>query len=74
VKHTVLALTAAAAFGLLSFAAPASAKPQSPLAGVSTSDLEVSSARYGRRKVCTVRKVVTRHHGHRHVRTVRVCR
>lgn len=71
-KKTVLALSAAAVCGLLSFAAPASA---APLAGASAAHTDMSSQRMHPRKVCHVRKVVTRDRfGRRVVRTARVCR
>jgi hypothetical protein len=74
VKKTVLALSTAAVCGLLSFAAPASAAPL-PAAGVSVDHTDVSSQRFHRRKVCTVRTVVHRGpHGRRIVRKIRTCR
>jgi Spy/CpxP family protein refolding chaperone len=76
VKKTVLALTAAVACGLISFAAPASAAPApAPMAGVAVDHTDMSSQRWHRRKVCKVRTVVRRDRfGRRMVRKVRTCR
>lgn len=73
-KKTAFGFAAAIALGLASFSVPASAFQVSPgLAAHSSSD--VTAVRFVRRKVCTVRKTVTRGpHGRRVVRKVRVCR
>ncbi|ACF00966.1 hypothetical protein Rpal_2452 [Rhodopseudomonas palustris TIE-1] len=83
-KTTAFAAAAALFLGLGALSAPASAaspaQASQPLAAAPMTD--VSAQRYvERRRVirrgphCTVRKVVTRGpHGHRVVRTTRVCR
>ncbi|KPF95618.1 hypothetical protein NML43_04820 [Rhodopseudomonas palustris] len=82
-KKIALGVAAALALGFTAFAGPASAAPAAPAnSSIVKPMTDVSAQRYvERRRVirrgphCTVRKVVTRGpHGHRVVRTSRVCR
>lgn len=83
-KKTALGFAAVLALGLASFAAPASAMPAAPgLATHGASDVTTVQYRHRhhhryhrmhRRPVCTYRTVMSRHHGRRVVRKIRVCR
>lgn len=72
-KTTAFGFAAALALAVASFSAPASAFQVAP--GLSASSSDVTTVRFDRHRHCHVRKVVSRdRHGHRVVRTVRVCR
>jgi hypothetical protein len=68
-KKMMIALSAAAVFGLAGFSAPASAHTLSGATTVHHADADMSA----RRKHCHVRKVVKFRHGRKIVRTVRRC-
>ncbi len=72
-KTITLGLATAALLGLAALSAPASAFPAPQLA-VSSHTNVVDVAFRHHRKVCTLRTVVKRSHGHRIVRKVRTCR
>lgn len=83
VKKITLGVAAAVALGFAAFSGAASASPAGPAkTSIVKPMTDVSAQRYvERRRVirraphCTVRKIVTRGpHGHRVVRTSRVCR
>jgi hypothetical protein len=68
-----LGVATAAILGLAAFSAPANAVPAAQLGAANAS--HVVDVQYRRhRKVCTVRTVVSRSHGHRVVRKIRSCR
>ena len=80
-KTLALGFAAALALGAAAFTAPASAMTPAPVSmAVSHGISGISQVRYVKRTVvrrgphCTMRKVVKRgRHGHRVVRTTRVC-
>lgn len=74
-----LGLATAALLGFAALSAPASAFPAPQLGAANSTSLNIINVQYrrdfrGHRQVCTVRTIVTRHHGRRIVRKVRTCR